>query len=178
VPTQQPVDYHLTCHGCGYDLYGLAVDSDCPECGTPFLLILCDIAERAKAMPLIPFGDQALSRLGNVAARTSHTLDAVVFLYRSYRFAVEARRRPLEALGVGDGNIDGRHLCLAVRDFARAEFGASAPQWLASWGLTTREGVGKLLGDMVRHGAMRLGSGESADSFITADCPDPVVPIA
>ncbi len=36
----RPLDAHLSCVGCGYDLFGLPGDARCPECGEPIAATL------------------------------------------------------------------------------------------------------------------------------------------
>ncbi|MEX2213850.1 MAG: hypothetical protein WD768_06970 [Phycisphaeraceae bacterium] len=175
------IEYHLICHQCGYDLYRQSHDGHCPECGVEVALAVYDAAMRAKRTPFGLTNDPRHTPLGTVAATTSYSLDAVVFLWFAYHFALESRCGPNRpSILPGRGEVDARDLCLAVRDLAVVEFGRSALPRLTEWGLDTRQGVAALTGELIRHRSLTLRRGlslaEFAQHFEYPDCPDPVSP--
>ncbi len=154
-----------------YDLRTLRYDGACPECGFEILLTLCDVADRAKRDPGAE--SAVMSRLVDLAANTSRTLEAAMFMFCALQFAVQSEIRPSEP-SVGATHVDARHLCLAVRDLARVEFGKSFAKQLAEWCFTTSEEVGDCVVEMIRYSVMQTGSEDSVEDFRASSCPDPV----
>lgn len=177
MPTLRTVEYHLACSHCGYDLYTIAYEATCPECGFLLMLSLCDAAERAKGITVGLMSNAPPAALGVLAANTTHTLDGVMFFWYALRFSTEATRGPNDSPVVpGRHQVSARRLCLAIRDLAFVEFGASANDRLAQWKLATRQDVATFVEDMIRFDVMKKSADDSMTDFASPDCPDPSVP--
>ena len=70
-------------------------------------------------------------------------------------------------------DVDAASLCLAVRHLALLEFAAEAGDVLAEWNLGTKQGVGCMVEDMIRHGLIRTGYRFSMEQYSSPQCPDP-----
>lgn len=168
------VEYELRCCQCGYDLRTISFNRSCPECGFSVMLTACDIAERVKSIVVGFVSSAQLNKLVTVAANTSYRLDQVTFLSNAHDFVIEARRTPRDPPSPpGKEHVNARELCLAVRDLARIEFGSAARDKLDQWQLATNQDVGRLVGQMIKYGAMKPSPGESEEDFSSPQCPNP-----
>ena len=115
MPTVRSLEYHLACANCGYDLFTISYEATCPECGFLVMLTLCDVAERTKGIPVGLMVNAHPRNLGVMAANTTHTLDAVMFLWYALRFSTGATRGPDDAPVVpGRQQVSAGRLCLAI----------------------------------------------------------------
>ena len=67
--------------------------------------------------------------------------------------------------GSADRHVDGRQLCLGLRDYAVKQYGLLAPTVLSRWGIRRTDDFGRIVFAMIDAGLMRKADEDSLEHF-------------
>ena len=147
------------CVHCYYNLRGLTLAHNCPECGRPVVesvrLVMTasppQTAEQAAAV-----ADMG-ARLWRAVKGSGYPVEAFSFVIGALRYAFRARP---------DG-VDARDVCQAVREYAAVRLGGTsgAIARLAEWNIRRSEDVGRIIFRMVDTGRIQASPGDSPEQF-------------
>jgi 2-amino-4-hydroxy-6-hydroxymethyldihydropteridine diphosphokinase len=153
---QREPDIH--CSSCGYNLRGLPVSGNCPECGKSIKETYEELAEQD------PAAHEALRRSAVVAlaALAGCAVDGVLFVMDAVTLAERAF-----AQSGGPGHVTARHVCGAFRAHARSYFNdeTEAIELLGEWGVRSSEDVGRIVFAAVRAGRLRASPNDRESDF-------------
>ncbi len=157
---------NLPCIVCGYNLRGLSLDKNCPECAHPaegtWTAAKGGWHPDAGAVLVSNRINRDWITAGANAAGLS--LDGVKFVLDALKGTrvSRARRDPSSQGGVGAAEV-----CAYVRKHAKRYFTdpAEARQCLSQWHIRTSEDVGAVIFAMVEAGILRAESGDSIGDF-------------
>jgi uncharacterized repeat protein (TIGR04138 family) len=130
------IDDDIYCGTCQYNLRGLRVDGNCPECGASIAGgLTTDDEFGAIARALLK--ERTLQSFAPIAAAANSTVDAVRFVWDAWQWSHAQGLSPSTAADV----------CVVVRDYAREYFNddSEAKELLAEWGIRRSEDVGRIV---------------------------------
>ncbi len=90
---------------------------------------------------------------------------AYVFVQEGLAFTVKRVHRNAEKKEPGQRHVDGRQLCMGLRDFAVRKYGLLARSVLQHWNITRTEDFGRIVFRMVDLGLMSRTETDTMDDF-------------
>jgi uncharacterized repeat protein (TIGR04138 family) len=156
----------LPCIQCGYNLRGLGLNLNCPECGWP----VSHTWTATKAKSHVGFEEIAdeiiLDWITAGADAAAIPVDGVRFVLDAIGFFPSGHRTgPLDDKGAR--HLSDLDVCTAVREYARFYFSDpdEARECLAEWHVRTSEDVGAIIAAMVDAGIIAPSSQDSRQAY-------------
>ncbi len=155
-----PIDFDLPCGSCRYNLRGLTLQSECPECGALVEVTWLRAESRDEKSVL---SDPRLLQAGMQSATTSL---ACAFIMRALEHAFLASRADLARRSDGQ-SIGAREICQAVRDLAQeqAHRSGAAGKYLERIGITCSEDVGRIMWALAEHEMVQVEANDRQSDF-------------
>ena len=153
------------CIHCNYNLRGLTLDHNCPECGNPVLDSLRLVMRPVR--PKTPAQAAEFAALGKklraAATGSEYPVEAFSFMLGALRYAY---LRKTAGAG-GTASVNAREVCDAVRCYGRLRLSgeARAVLRLAQWKIRRSEDVGRIIFRMVETGRLHASPGDSPEQF-------------
>jgi uncharacterized repeat protein (TIGR04138 family) len=157
----------LPCICCTYNLRGLALDANCPECGHSVI----ETWEAARAFTHVQFEDVpsqiSLDWITAAADAAGIPLDGPRFVLDAITFFPASRRTGPLTENERTRHLSPSDVCAAVREYARCYFNDAleASECLKAWRVSTSEEVGVIIFAMVEAGLLGMSSTDSPQSF-------------
>ena len=171
------LDRDVACAHCGYNLRGVAITRNCPECGAGACESLLDELLNEMLARGATFSDLDDSRERIAAEMAGVPLPAVRLVMDAVREAAESHARPDDfSVAAVVGTVTPREICWAVRLVAQRHAGSveAARELLAGWGVCDSRDVGRIVRALRRVRMVRLpqavaGADEFADLLFLDD---------
>ena len=162
------LDRTVGCAQCGYNLRGVSIARNCPECGAGACESLLDelLNEMLARGATLSELDEARERIASEMAGLP--LPAVRLVMDAVREAVESHARPDDfSVAAVVGTLTPRQICWTVRIVAQRHAGSAeaARQLLATWGVRDSRDVGRIERALRAVRMVRLPPGGEADDF-------------
>jgi len=162
-----PIVDDYGCTHCNYNLRGLTLDHNCPECGNPVLdsvrLVLRPPrpTTRAEAAEFAALG----AKLRAAVKGSEYPIEAFSFMLGVLRYAF--LRKGASADAAGGVSVNARDVCDAVRGYGRLRLSgeAGAVRRLAEWKIRSSEDVGRIIFRLVETGRIQASPGDSPEQF-------------
>jgi uncharacterized repeat protein (TIGR04138 family) len=157
-----PIRDDHECIHCYYNLRGLTLDHNCPECGRPVLDSL-----RLVIRPPAPRTREELAEFAERGAQLRAAIKGSEYPVEAFSFMLGAIRYALLRQGPGGGGAGAREICDAVRDYGRLRLNgeSGAVRRLGEWKIHRSEDVGRIIFRMAETGRVRLSPGDTPEEF-------------
>lgn len=103
--------------------------------------------------------------LREVAAGTRYPVEAFNFVRRGLDYTVHRIHSDPEQMAEEDRHVDGKQLCLGLRDYAIDQYGMLAQMVLGRWHIHRTEDFGHIVFAMVESRLMKATEGDSIRDF-------------
>jgi uncharacterized repeat protein (TIGR04138 family) len=162
------LDRDVACAHCAYNLRGVAITRNCPECGAGACESLLDelLNEMLSRGASLSDIDDARERIASELA--AYPLPAVRIVVDAVREAVESHARPDDfSVAAAVGTLTPRQICWAVRVVAQRHAGSleATRALLDGWGLRDSRDVGRIVRALQSVRMVHLPPSGEADDF-------------
>ena len=162
------LDRNVACAHCAYNLRGVSIACNCPECGSAACASLLDelLNEMLARGATLAELDEARERIA--AEIAACPLPAVRLVMDAVREAVESHARPHDlSVAAVVGTVTPREICWTVRIVAQRHAGSveAARQLLSTWGVRDSRDVGGIARALRAVRMVHLPPGSEADDF-------------
>src|SRR5690242_10154599 len=155
----KPISNDINC-ACGYNLRGLPINGNCPECGLPVLRRVRFRTAAASTPEGIHAREEQRRRLREAVADSPYRPEAFLLVLDVLQYAVRVIDQP----GV---HMTGQRFCELFCEYISKKFPTEtrAIYHLASLGIDGSEDVGRIIFRMVETGRLNAAGTDSIDDF-------------
>ena len=160
------LEIDLPCVECGYNLKGLQIEGNCPECGLPLrstFSMSTEIQPEIYEDLFVRLRDLEMNR---VAGSSGYPADAFVLVSQAVGNADDyLSKSPSFQFGDEVRHVSAAELCRAFGAFAVDMYGATALEVLREWGIRQSEDIGRIVYRLVEVGHLVTQTTDSPMDF-------------